>query len=78
MIYGNVGNIAAAVYLEMQLGGYMKKLTAFLAATLVAVSFAAAAGANAGTCASVRGCAIAAECADVVAEPIDAAAETTS
>ena len=53
-------------------------------ATEPAVSFAGgsarttAAGANAGTCASVRGCAIAAECADVVAEPIDAAAETTS
>lgn len=46
MIYGNVGNIAAAVYLEMQLGGYMKKLTAFFAAALIAVSFAAAAGSN--------------------------------
>lgn len=40
------GNIAAAVYLEMQLGGYMKKLTAFLAAALIAVSFAAATGSN--------------------------------
>ena len=48
------------------------------ARTAVAAGVNAGTYVSAGTSASVSCCAIAAECADVVAEPVDAAAETTS